>query len=172
MFGGAGTVVLSPSKQFHVKSKRCKKGSRRNKKTGLCVKHSGSLGQSQPKRKSPKRKSPKRKSPKRKSDCAGYKRDECAKRAGCSYSSGPKRSFCRKSNSKQNKKSLSGSIDFGSSHHSSLNSILSSPSIRRHTRHRRHRKSSGSNSFKSAKSSTKSFKSSKSSPVNKWDAEL
>ena len=67
MFGGAGTVVLSPSKQFHVKSKRCKKGSRRNKKTGLCVKHSGSLGQSQPKRKSPKRRSPKRKSPKRRS---------------------------------------------------------------------------------------------------------
>ena len=185
MLGGAGTLVLSNSKKYKVG--RCKKGSRRNKKTGLCVKNSGSLA-----------------NPRAKSNCVGYSQQECNTRVGCSYANGPKRKFCRKSPSKPRlgkvKRSFSSSIDFGSSHRSSLNSILTSSSIRRPTRRHRsssHRSSlnsiltsssirrptrrrhnrrrpikseSGSNSFKSANSSTKSYKSTKASPANKWEA--
>ena len=160
MLGGAGTLVLSNSKKYKVG--RCKKGSRRNKKTGLCVKNSGSLA-----------------NPRAKSNCVGYSQQECNTRVGCSYANGPKRKFCRKSPSKPRlgkvKRSFSSSIDFGSSHRSSLNSILTSSSIRRPTRRRHNRRrpiksESGSNSFKSANSSTKSYKSTKASPANKWEA--
>ena len=71
--------------------------------------------------------------------CVGYGQQECNTRAGCSYANGAKRKFCRKSSTRRRGKHYTGSIDFGSSPRSSLNSILTSSSIRRPTRrHRRH----------------------------------
>ena len=62
--------------------------------------------------------------------CVGYGREECGSRAGCKYSSGPKRSFCRKSSSRRR----------AHSNRSSLNSILNSKSGSVHGPTRRRRR--------------------------------
>jgi hypothetical protein len=58
----------------------------------------------------------------RKSPCRGKKSITCRKTSGCKYSSGKKRSFCRKN---RNTKRMRGGS--GTTHHSGSNTLVHSP---------------------------------------------